>query len=922
MSNAISSISQSFVPVPIERQVEAIYESDNTANCIALVWPEELLEKEVTREIDGKPTRFVYCSSELAMREALVEYSDSPERLVLVSKFNEVQLAKDVLARVWKYSPQHISPWKNLQQFIKVKSIDPRLQRNGQWIAKALLARLERYQHDISFGEVLDLESAWRALALGYLDYREKTLDLQSIFSWSTSSDSATLVDQLPLELKDNLSDWLDQGLPNYSALVKTLMLDGQVDDLLSIGLACSVLFYQGLEQLPQVESVQLHLSRGRFSERYLAGHNYDRGLLHKFGNEAVLVTEQLLRERGYKPLNSVLGKAEQILASLDLMSLIDLSTILPNGLQRRITSYALTLKDVLAGKDVIIAEASLEEVKQHSLASFPAWREVIERAEMAIRLVRWIKLDKTSVSGSLEAIEEYIDHGCFADWARSVVWYGDANEMLSQVYHDITTRVTEERELQNQGFGKNIESITRGDEISERYIPVESVLERLIAPIAEESPVLLLVLDGMSLAVYRELSEDLLKHHWLEVQKSEMKRGTCLLSALPTVTQVSRFSLLSGSLGIGLAADEKKLFSGNSFLKKNARRYPPEVFHKQDLHQPKSNALNGSVRAKLANKDYRILATVINAIDDQLSSSSQVSFDWTVDSITLLSQVLEAAREAGRVIVITSDHGHVLDHDSFYQKSSSDNGERYQHGGGDCSDYEVEVSGDRVITEGKSVVLPWSERLRYTKSKSMGYHGGASLQEVVIPIGVFVSANDTESLVGWTEVPRYLPDWWFKKSDASGSATLSETGGAWDSPRKGKDTKQVKKAKAAAEFMDDMFSGFAENEDGETFKQGADWIDKLFESTVYQQIKNRAGRRAIQEDQLHALIQLLDKHQGQVMEATVLQHLSLPKIRLRGFLAGAQKLLNVDGYAILSVERESQTIRLNISDLKKQFEL
>ncbi|MCP5019862.1 MAG: BREX-2 system phosphatase PglZ, partial [Ketobacter sp.] len=166
----------------------AIYQSNADANCIALVWPEELADSEILNEVDGIATRFVYCPSELAMREALVKFTQAPERLVLISQFNEIQLAKDVLARIWKHAPQQISPWKNLQQFIKVGEIDPRLKKKGQWMAKVLLGRLDRYQHKVSFGEVLDQESAWKAIALTYLNYSEPTLDLQSIFHWSVNS--------------------------------------------------------------------------------------------------------------------------------------------------------------------------------------------------------------------------------------------------------------------------------------------------------------------------------------------------------------------------------------------------------------------------------------------------------------------------------------------------------------------------------------------------------------------------------------------------------------------------------------------------------------------------------------------------------------------------------------------------------------
>jgi len=921
MSTATLEVQQVYVPMPIKTQVQAIYESDMDADCVALVWPEELEAAEFINEVHGKPTRFVYCPSELAMREALVNFASAPECLVLVSKYNEVQLAKDVLARLWKQAPQQISPWKNLQQFIKVREIDPRLKKNGGWIAKALLGRLDQYQRKVSFGEVLDQENAWKALGLAYLNYSDPTLDLQSLFSWSVSNGAAALVEQLPEDLKENLDDWLKLGLPKSSVLVKSLLLDGQADDLLPIGLACSIMYYPSVEQHSMIDTTQLHISRGVFKERFLAGETFEQGLLQQFGIEAVNSVTLLLRQQGFQAMDSVLGKAEQILASLDLSSVIGLSTVLPASLRKRLSRYAYALSGVLAGGDVGLAEIALAEVKQHVLAGFSSQQETMQRAEMALRLARWLQRAPDLSVNAVAAISEYIEQGSFADWARSVVWSGDVHEDLSKIYHQLTERVGEKREAQNKAFAEHMAGIARGDTLPDNFIPVESALERLIAPIARENPVLLLVLDGMSEAVYRELNEDLVKHHWLELRAESNQADPCLVSALPSVTQVSRCSLLSGFLQEGNAPEEKKAFAAHPELKKLAStKFPPTVYHKSDLIQSGSGALNSDVRAKLASTEYRILGMVINAIDDQLSSSSQVSVDWTLDNITLLRQVLEAAREAGRVVVITSDHGHVLDHDSFYQQPMSDNGERYQLAGSNPSGYEVTVSGDRVVTADKSVTMPWTERLRYTKSKSMGYHGGVSLQELVIPLGVFVSSAHVEALPGWTEVPRHLPEWWHSQASVNENKSSyitpaqTETAGSTKS-------KKSKKAAAAAEVMDDMFASPVDTPAADT-EQGDAWIDSLFTSTVYQQTKARAGRTAVKEEQLRALITLLDQEKGQAMEAVVLRHLSIPKLRLRGFLAGAQKLLNVDGYPILTVDRESQTIKLSVSELKNQFEL
>jgi hypothetical protein len=205
-----------------------------------------------------------------------------------------------------------------------------------------------------------------------------------------------------------------------------------------------------------------------------------------------------------------------------------------------------------------------------------------------------------------------------------------------------------------------------------------------------------------------------------------------------------------------------------------------------------------------------------------------------------------------------------------------------------------------------------------------MGYHGGASLQEVVIPLGVFVGSAHVEPLPGWVEVPRHLPEWWNTESavtDKHGSYILPAQQAGIASGQVTKKSKKAKASAAVSEVMDDMFASPVEGVSSGS-AQTSVWIDDLFGSSIYQQVKSRAGRTAVKEEQLRAFIQLLDQQQGQAMEAVVLSHLAIPKLRLRGFLAGAQKLLNIDGYPILTVDRDSQTIKLSIKDLKNQFEL
>ena len=47
-----------------------------------------------------------------------------------------------------------------------------------------------------------------------------------------------------------------------------------------------------------------------------------------------------------------------------------------------------------------------------------------------------------------------------------------------------------------------------------------------------------------------------------------------------------------------------------------------------------------------------------------------------------------------------------------------------------------------------------------------------------------------------------------------------------------------------------------------------------------------------------------------------------LPPARLDGLIARMQRLLNVDGYEILTLNRNENKVELNVAKLKRQFDL
>ncbi len=887
------------IPATVQTQLQAILQQDADADRIALVWPEPLPQAEVCETIAQAECRLVYCPSELAIRERLVNHEPGQARLVILSPFDETALAKDVLARLWKCEPKRISPWRTLQQLLGVSELDPRLtSKPYRWIADVLVSHYDRYGHRLAFGSVLDLPQAWRAVALGLLDFTAEEVDLESLLTWTLSTDAGDRVRHLPEAVMAHLEDWLSPRLGDATPLVKCLWANGHVDDMLGIGLVCDLLYAPH-----RTATQETFLARGQFTERFLGGEKFAEGVLREFGRACSnFVAKHLATDRAR--FSGSLTRAEQILASIDLTDIAIESNLLSMAYGFRLDAFAAALNDAVKGKSIEPAHDALASIKRHGLAGVRA--DQINRATLAVRVCAWLNSDAKVPAGAATSIRNYVREGGFVDWSRARIWVGDEHENLSRVYATLSKALAKRREKENEAFAEHLSEIARGDALGDGLGYVEQCLDRVIIPLAKQSPVLFLVIDGMSQAVYRELADDLLSSHWVEMQREGADGSDCLLSTLPSITRLSRYSLLAGKLGEGVGVDEKKALAAHSGLK--AIKVMPELFHKAELQEPGSGGLAPAVRATIAESKHKVVAAVINAVDDQLGSNAQLSVRWNVEQVGLLRQILEAAREAGRVVVLTSDHGHVLDHAMSYRKSTSD-AERYKSADEAVETGEVAVQGARVLQPGGKAVLPWSETVRYSKEK-MGYHGGASLQEVVIPLGVFRSADNAADLAGWIEVARQAPDWW--ALDAGGSAVDEQASGGY----KGKAARKRPKKKTVDTVTEDMF------QQAVPAAPTSHWLDGLLSSPVYRDMKSRAGRVVIGDAQLIALLALLSERGGQAMLPVVGQKLAIPAIRLNGFLAGAQKILNVDGYRVLSVDRATKTVKLDVNTLKTQFEL
>jgi hypothetical protein len=258
--------------------------------------------------------------------------------------------------------------------------------------------------------------------------------------------------------------------------------------------------------------------------------------------------------------------------------------------------------------------------------------------------------------------------------------------------------------------------------------------------------------------------------------------------------------------------------------------------------------------------------------------------------------------------VLITSDHGHVLDANSqLVATSTGESGDRYRTPTASIGEGEVRISGRRVeqATGRQEVVCLAKMGLRY-QTKKRGYHGGACVQEVVVPVAALRHVA-CPLPAGWEDLPPFQPSWWRLES-FSGLEPLPPT----PVPAKPRAAVEPKRPEL------DLFAHAARQLGQPPF----DWLQSLFQSGLYQEQAQRAARGAPTPELMGRLLKTLEQQGGRMLRPTLAQELGMPLFRIDGLVQSAGRILNLDGYEVISYDRASETVSLNLGLLKSQFEI
>jgi hypothetical protein len=873
----------------IATQVEAILAREPDARCIAIrspapeAWPDTLA-------LRNRAFSVRWCESPLAARQYISETeTGGREGVVLLTSLGERELGSDVIARLSRGRVFQIESWDMVREVFQAREVDSRL-ANQNWMASLLLENLPPGGYAPVPGGVLDLDTAWSQILRSSLGLETGRPDVLTLLRWTMNTELVARYAGLPETSKQQISQWISETSGPVGELVMRCVDAGNGFDSLPIGLACGVIFSSASEPQPELAAAAVRL------ERYTG----DRRIRDEEGKRWADAATWVARNSDRELVRPYVARADGLLHELHLIGFAGLSDVLPSGFEARLSGVAGSISSFL--KEGTVAslagvERSVDLAMAHDVAKSSPGRQ--ERAVMALRLCRWLTTRSETPASFAALAHAYAHDGAFVDWARLKLLGGDELALLSAAYKSLAAAVRDRREKFNGLFAESLKIWNAEGSPTIGCIPVERVLEETVEPLARQSHVLLLVLDGLSFPIFRELFGDLQRLGWAESIPISSSKAVIAIAAIPTVTEISRTSLLCGRLASGAANVEKSGFSSYpALLGASKAAGKPIVFHKGELGD--AMGLSQEVREAVGKRDRRVVAVVYNAVDDHLSGSDQLHLRWSLDDLRLLRPLLYEAQMAERALVITADHGHMIDEQTV-QRSGTD-GDRWRTYSGTVGEGEIVLEGGRVRTPSgaNNVVCAWSELLRYS-SKKNGYHGGVSPQEVVIPLNVFLPPRI--EIEGWRAAAPEQPDWWERVILAAAK------------PPELVPPVDVKPRKATAKGQAELFEGIMP-------RAKPDWITMLLETSTYQQQKQLAARVAPKDEDIRRLLEALDGRGGKMSKTALAQRIDLPLMRLSGFINAARRVLNVDQSGILSLDENNAMVELNRELLEIQFQL
>lgn len=850
-------------------------------------------------------------AARMAVRMAARAAAATDEITVIVTSLDATALGSDVVLRLAAQKLFPLDSWGIVRERFEAPRIDHRIHSQA-CLADWLVELSTGGDVPKAANGFLDADIAWPFVFNRALGMTEKTYDPVELLVWAQDSGSGKRWQQLSPDRRAAMRQWftLRAGLVAAAMLES---LDTQPGlDLVSLGLTLDCTHREA--QAPDITRAQVR-SQVRIEERYFGGRSPAPQTLRQWGDAAVRAVELHLPDERQR--RETIRRADDIIRSIDAEPLAALSRISRIGFEQRLEAFGTALETAIdrpSPQSRTALREALRQLASHHEAVHDKTR--YQRAEMAVRLVRWLA-DRaaepaTAPVAFAEAVRSHARDGGFVVWARDCLRSGEPLAPVEKAFTKLGSRVNSALDQDAGRFASLLAGWLQDGGDASDVIPVERILDAVVAPLAAKGPVLFIVIDGMSTAVFRELMAGLTRSGWFLLAPSETGDIPTGIATVPSVTEFSRTSLLAGKLLPGSHHEERTEFERHPALVAASKKHvPPRLFHKADLAASGDGNLAESVRQEIRSPERRVVGVVINAVDDLLAKGEQVHVTWNLETLRHLPTLLHEAREADRTVILTSDHGHVLELASEYRSGGV--GERYRSATFAAEDGETVLVGNRVLAEGGRLVAAWRDQIRYLTGTKRGYHGGANPQEMIVPIGVLTTHTDSDRLPeGWDLVRSESPAWWDepqRRTDHEAETPAVLKPGT------------VRIAKPGLLF--DPETGEVPKPRRETaVPQTPPWVPALLDNELYKAQRKLIGRAALSDTQVESFLTALTNRGGVMTTAALGRALELAPFRLTGLVALLGRVLNIDGFRVVGRSESADEITLDDALLRRQFGL
>ncbi|MFI6450032.1 BREX-2 system phosphatase PglZ [Streptosporangium amethystogenes] len=894
--------------------------------------------------LDGRTVRVAACVSPLAVMEQVTTHLDRDDSgdgsgdgsvLVVLTDAEESTLGVGLLSRVIRQRIFVVEPWRLVEESFGAQRTDPRLVAEG-WAAEALIDAMPPGGWPRLTGAMLTRETALGQLAarrlLDRLGIGADELSAAALLLWSSDAAAVEAFRGLRETEREGLRSWLRETTGSTVDVLFQLVDGGHAADALALGLVCGALWNpaaEGVAQRAQGGALAYITAMSADTSARNGPHpSVEDASIRAFATTAERFAAWLLRDGGdageARLAHATLERAEDLVVQFGARAAARHSDLLRSGFEDRIDDVASALSAALeerSAQSLAVLADAVAGLRTHVLARAESHR--VRRAEMAQRLLQWLVRPHVTaelIGGVGPAVQAQIDEWGWVDRARDDLWLGEPHHRpLKEAYRRLHDLVRARGHELNRAFAAKLAAWTAtgpGD-----LLTVDTVLPRVVAPlVADRSdqgrPLLFVVLDGMSAAVATELAEELRERNWEEYDpvpgSGGRARRRAVVAAIPTLTRVSRASLFAARLVTGAAAEERKAFENHPFWRGRTVR----LFHKGSLSGAAGESLGEELTTALEDVSTHV-GVVLNTIDDTLDKGrGRVDDAWGVADVGILRTLLHHARLQGRAVILTSDHGHVLERGGTLRTVPDPRSARHRDAGAPVGEGEVELVGPRVA--GGRLVALWDPCLRYLPGKA-GYHGGASLAEVTVPLLAFLPLGSSVP-DGWRALPDQRPEWWSLEPVPPPSPAPPVPQAPAGPRTKGRKAPQIAQGPTLFDDFDEG-AGSAAFDEPAASNPNETLVTDLLATELFTAQHQMMPRR-VPKAKIHAVLLALLDAGGPLPLPVVAQSAGEHTVRAAGFVATLQRILNVDNYPVLSITDNGRSARLDAHLLREQFGL